>query len=99
MINCLNTMVNCLNNYFAVVGIYFAVVKCLGRFWERLECLGDDLGKSKKSEKSEKSENLNISMCSFRYRSRGGGNPFFKKSFRDRLSYVLDECSAKYFKN
>ena len=91
-------MVNCLNNYFAVVGIYFAVVKCLGRFWERLECLGDDLGKSKKSEKSEKSENLNISMCSFRYRSRGGGNPFFKKSFRDRLSYVLDECSAKYEK-
>ena len=41
----INTMINCLNNYFAVVGIYFVVVKCLGRFWRRLECLGNDLGK------------------------------------------------------
>jgi hypothetical protein len=43
----INTMINCLNNYFAVVGIYFVVVKCLGRFWRRLGCLGDDLGKIK----------------------------------------------------
>jgi hypothetical protein len=43
----INTMINCLNNYFAVVGIYFVVVKCLGRFWRRLECVGDDLGKIK----------------------------------------------------